>query len=62
MCRTFSNICVDGYYSVLQEEEDDDCILLDRLVRHVVEFDGCYWHTCEACGAGQQFYGFKRST
>ena len=58
----FSNICVNGYYYVLQEEgENDDEMVLDKCVRHIVEFDGCYWHACEICGAGQQHYGIKRS-
>ena len=30
-------------------------------MRHVVEFDGCYWHACEVCGAGQQSYGARQS-
>ena len=66
MFCTFSNICVDGfYYSVLEHEDDEDAApiaVLDKRVRHVVEFDGCYWHACEVCGAGQQSYGARRST
>ena len=60
-CCTFSNICVDGYYTVVTEEgndgENDFATMLDKRVRHVVEFDGCYWHACEVCGAGLQNYG-----
>ena len=26
---------------------------------HVVEFDGCYWHACEVCVAGQQHYRLR---
>ena len=68
MWCTFSNICVDGfYYTVLEQENDGEeetaetMMLLDRRVRHVVEFDGCYWHACEVCGAGQQMYGRRGS-
>ena len=50
MCCTFSNICVDGYYVVTGDDGDEE--LLDKRVRHVVEFDGCYWHACSVCGAG----------
>ena len=62
MWCTFSNICVDGfYYSVLEQDDDEEdtatAAVLDKRVRHVVEFDGCYWHACEVCGAGQQSYG-----
>ena len=68
MWCTFSNICVDGfYYTVLEQKDDEEEIAetmmmpLDRRVRHVVEFDGCYWHACEVCGAGQQKYGRRGS-
>ena len=58
---TFSNMCVDGYYTVVTEEgtdgDNDFATMLDKRVRHVVEFDGCHWHACEVCGAGQQNYG-----
>ena len=71
-CYTFSTMCVDGYYTIVgstdEEEEssddddDDGATMLDKRVRHVVEFDGCYWHACEVCGAGPKDgkYGFKR--
>ena len=68
VCCTFSNICVDGfYYTVLEQEDDGEeeiaetMMPLDRRVRHVVEFDGCYWHACEVCGAGQQSYGRRKN-
>ena len=55
-CCMFGNICVDGYYTVVTEEgsdgENDYATMLDKRVRHIVEFDGCYWHACEVCGAG----------
>ena len=55
-CCIFSNICVDGYYTVVTEENSDSdsdyATMMDKRVRHVVEFDGCYWHACEVCGAG----------
>ena len=57
-CCMFGNICVDGYYTVVTEEgsdgENDYATMLDKQVRHVVEFDGCYWHACEVCGAGRE--------
>ena len=60
-CCMFGNICVDGYYTVATEEGSDGDIdyatMLDKRVRHVVEFDGCYWHACEVCGAGKDHYG-----
>ena len=40
-------IIVDGYY----ETTEIDGVGLDRRRRHVVEFDGCYWHGC-SCRAG----------
>ena len=63
----FSNICVDGYYTVVVTEEGssdgdvDYATLLDKRVWHVVEFDGCYWHACEVCGAGREYYGSCRT-
>ena len=55
-CCMFGNICVDGYYTVVIEEgsdgENDYATMLDKRVRHIVEFDGCYWHACEVCSAG----------
>ena len=59
---TFSNTCVDGYYTIKQEEEDEgdndgDSMLFDKLIRHVVEINGCHWHACEVCGEGRQHYG-----
>ena len=41
-------IVVDGYY---EDDEDDErsIVSLDTRCRHVVEFDGCYWHGCERC-------------
>ena len=60
-CCTFSNTCVDGYYTVVTDEssdgDNDFATMLDKRVRHVVEFDGCYWHACEVYGAGLQNYG-----
>ena len=63
-CCMFGNICVDGYYTVVTEEEgcdgdNDYATMLDKRVRHVVEFDGCYWHACEVCGAGREHYGLR---
>ena len=43
-------IIVDGYYEKTVDNETD-VIGLDRQQRHVVEFDGCYWHAC-SCRAG----------
>ena len=57
-CCIFSNICVDGFYTVKQEDDGDkNDAMLDRRVIHMVEFDGSYWHAYEVCGAGRQQYG-----
>ena len=67
-CCTFSTICVDGYYTVVTEDEENDgndyAGMLDKRVQHVVEFDGCNWHACEVCGAGPKEgkYGVRRGS
>ena len=47
-----------GYY-VTECARDNDESLLDRKERHVVEFDGCYWHACQDCGAAPEGYPHK---
>ena len=46
--RLFSTIYVDGYYVTDAAVSSSS---LDLKERHVVEFDGCYWHACQECGA-----------
>ena len=62
----FSNIYVDGYY-VLDHSSDEDeearaavSTTLDKKSRHVVEYDGCFWHACEVCGAADKTKFFYR--
>ena len=57
-CRLFSAFYVDGYY-VTECARDNEVASshvsqLDTKERHVVEFDGCYWHACQDCGAAPE--------
>ena len=55
--RLFSAFYVDGYYvteCARDNESASRVSQLDTKERHVVEFDGCYWHACQDCGAAPE--------
>ena len=55
--RLFSAFYVDGYYlteCARDNESASHVSQLDTKERHVVEFDGCYWHACQDCGAAPE--------
>ena len=56
--RLFSAMYVDGYYATTSAvaAESSSSSVLDLKERHIVEFDGCYWHACNECGACPEGY------
>ena len=59
--RLFSSFYVDGYYDTECARDSDESAspLLDTKERHVVEFDGCYWHVCQDCGAAPEGFAHR---